>query len=106
MSPLPAPDPAEGEAAEAAANKERDEAVEALSGGSYTLAELFENVDKEGEHHVLGHMHVRAALLALPGIGDVKADAILSDLGIEGSEHLDVLGSDERAAIIEAATSA
>lgn len=98
---IPTPDPAQGAAAEAQAAEARRTALEAVTAGSLTLEELFAQVDAEDPHHQLGHIHARAALLALAHIGDVKADQILDGLGIKHDEHLDVLGSEQRAAILQ-----
>lgn len=101
MNPLPAPDQPAATAAAAAANAARDSVVAQLSAGTMTLDSLFSLVDGETKP-VLGHMHLRAALIALPKIGEVKADKIIADLGLKSDEHLDVLGSQQRKAIAEA----
>jgi len=104
MSPLPAPDPAEGEAAEKAAAAARATASANLTAGTLDLAGLFAAVDQEktAGKYVLGHMHAKHALVALPKIGDVKADEILDGLGIKHEEHLDVLGAEQRRALEQA----
>lgn len=99
---LPPPDPAQGAAAEAQATEARRTALQVLTAGSLTLTELFAQVDAEDPHHQLGHIHARAMLLALPHIGEVKADEILDGLGIPHSEHIDVLGVLQRAALVQA----
>lgn len=101
---LPTPDPAQGAAAEAQAAEARRTALDAVTAGSLTLDELFAQVDAEDPHHQLGHIHARALLLALPHIGEVKADEILDGLGIKHDEHIDVLGGQQRAAIGQAVT--
>lgn len=100
----PVPDPAVGHAAETAADEARRAAEQSLKDGSLDLAGLFSQVDAEDDAgtRTYGHMHIRAALLALPHIGDVKANKILDELGIKHDEHLDVLGSQERQDIINA----
>lgn len=97
MSPLPPPNPAEGEAAALAADEARSTALAAVSAGTVTLEALLAEAQTGTP---LGHIHARAALLALPKIGDVKADEILDGLGIKHDEHLDVLGVDQRAALV------
>ena len=106
--PLPAPDPSEGEAAEAAAAAARKTASDNLTAGTLDLAGLFAAVDNEktAGHYVLGHMHAKHALVALPKIGEVKADTILDGLGIKHDEHLDVLGAEQRRALEQAAVDA
>lgn len=101
-------DQAQGtESASEAAQARRD--IEGqLTDGSLTLTDLFQMSDAEtgDSHRTVGHMHLRAALLALPGIGEVKADAILAEVGIKGDRHIDSLGSKQReklAAAVDAA---
>jgi len=104
--PLPTPDPAEGEAAAAAANEARASVSAQLTAGTLDLTGLFGQVDEEkGEgdpHYIIGHMHARHALIALPHIGEVKADKILDDLGIKHDEHLAEIGADQRVALEQA----
>lgn len=102
MTPLPPPDQPGATAAAQAANKARDAAESALKDGTLDLAGLFAQVDAETGNPVIGHMHVKAALVALPGIGEVKAEAILAEVGVPAGEHLDVLGVNQRAALTEA----
>lgn len=92
MTQLPPPDPAEGAAAEAQAAEARASALAELTAGSLTLAELFAQVDAEEPKHQLGHIHVHAALLALPHIGEVRAGQLLDDIGVPYSRHLAALG--------------
>ena len=101
-STLPPPDPSEGNAAEIEAAEARRTALAGITDGSLTLDDLFGKVDTEGPRHQLGHIHAKALLVALPKIGDVKADKILDDLGIKHDEHIDVIGVDERAKIVAA----
>lgn len=76
-----------------------------LADGSLTLADLFEmNEEETGDsHRTVGHLHVRAALLALKGIGEKKADAILAEVGIEGDRHIASLGSNQAEQLVAAA---
>jgi hypothetical protein len=99
MSNLPPPDPAAGNAANVAAGEARDAAEASLKDGSLDLTGLFAQVDAETEHHQLGHMNIKRALVALPHIGDITADEILADLEIEGSHNLDALGPHQREAL-------
>lgn len=106
MSTLPPPDPAEGNAASVAASEARDAAEQQLKSGTLDLPGLFAAADAETGHHTIGHMHVKAALLALPHIGEVRSARILDDLGIKHDEHLDVLGAEQRQALQAAVTDA
>jgi hypothetical protein len=101
MSTLPKPDPQAGAAAEQQAAEARRTALRSLSDGSLTLDELFTRVQDEEPKHQLGHIHARAALLALPRIGQKKASAILDDLGIPHDRKIDKLGARQRKAIIQ-----
>jgi ribosomal protein S13 len=47
-------------------------------------------------------MHLRGALIALPKIGEVKADSILDELGWSADRHIDTLGVNQREQLIEA----
>lgn len=101
VSQLPPPDPAEGAAAEAQAAEARASALAELTAGSLTLAELLVQVEGEEPKHQLGHIHVRAALLALPHIGTVKADELLAGLSLEPDRHLASLGSEQARLLCE-----
>jgi hypothetical protein len=103
-SDLPPLDQEAGAEAEAEAEAGRRDLKTALSSGELTLQGLFDASDSESgdSGRVAGHMHIRAALLALPHIGDTKADAILDSVGIAGDKHVDAIGSDQRKKLEEA----
>lgn len=100
---LPTPDPAEGAAAQAHAAQARRTVLHAITTGAITVEELFTQVALEEPKHQLGHIHARALLLALPRIGEVKADGILDGLGIPHDRHLAALSRKQRAALIQEA---
>lgn len=101
---LPPPDPEEGAQAEKEAAAARAAALDEVTEGTIDLEELFAQVeDEEPPEHVLGHIHVKAALLAVKGIGEKTAQGILTELEIEGDHHLAMLGPDQQAALIEKA---
>lgn len=102
MTNLPPPDPEQGAAAESQAAEARASALEALTEGAITLQDLFARVVAEEPHRQLGHIHVRAALLSLPHIGEKRADEILDALGIPPHRHLDAIGTRERELVYEA----
>lgn len=90
-----------------AADKARGLVLAEVSAGSLSLDEVFAAVDaEEPASHTIGHIHVRALLIALPRIGEVKADAILDGLGVAHDHHLASLGSSQRAAIVAGAAAA
>jgi hypothetical protein len=94
-------DPAAGTAANVAAGAARDAAEASLKDGSLDLVGLFAQ-ERAEEGTQLGHMNIKRALVALPHIGDVRADEILASLGIEGGRNLDTLGAHQREAIEQA----
>lgn len=96
-------DPNVGAAAESAAEQARRDARQALTDGGLNLHGLFEMADQEKDEEgsrVIGHMHLRGALLALPWIGETKADAVLEECGLEADRHVASLGSHQRDQII------
>lgn len=102
---LPEPDQAAASLAAQEAAAARQDIESQLSDGSLSITDVFQMSDQEiGEtsHRIVGHMHIRAALLALPHIGDVRADEILEEVGIEGDRHIDTIGDDEQDEIAEA----
>lgn len=110
MTDLPAPDPAEGQAAASQAAAARRDFSEALSNGEMSLLGLFEMAGDETANQQTerpaGHMHIRAALLALPKIGEKTADRILSEVGIQGDRHIDSIGTQQRDALTRAVSDA
>ena len=101
MEPL---DQQEGATAHAEAEAARRDIKAALASGELTLAGVFEAADAEpnGEsHRVVGHMHIRSALLALPNVGTVRADHLLEEAGLAGDRHIASLGSQQREKLLE-----
>lgn len=96
---LPVPDPAAGTAANEEAGMARQDALRALNDGTLTLRGLFDQGANPGP---VGHMNVKAALIALPGIDQVRADAILEQLQISPSANVDQLGTNQQTALINA----
>ena len=101
---LPAPDPAAGSAANKAASVARHAVGLGLADGTLTLDDVWAQVDAEGDHKPVGHIHLRALLLDLSHIGEVKADEVLAQLGLEGTRHIVTLGTIEREALAAAVT--
>jgi hypothetical protein len=97
-------DQAEGTTASSETATARREALGQVSDGSLALNDLFQMADSESgdSGRVIGHMHIRAALLALPGIGEKKADAILTEVDVEGDRHIATLGSNQRDQLVQA----
>lgn len=83
--------------AKAAANrKERTTLLTQMKNGTLSLAELLQQEDQ-----VVGRIYVRRLLEALPGIGHVKAEQLLSELGISPSRRVQGLGPRQRAALLQ-----
>lgn len=69
----------------------------ALKDGSVNLAAVLDDGDSP-----LQRAFVRQALRAVPGIGAVKADKIMADVGIDGKRRIAGLGPRQRAALAAA----
>ena len=108
QSPPPVDPTAGEEANEVAAQARRDLEAE-LSSGNATLEDVFEQSDTERDsvgdagapHRPIGHMHIGAALLALPNIGETHTDQILNSAGLTRDRHIDSLGDDERTDLLD-----
>lgn len=103
---LPEPNPEAGSLANEEVSQARRDAQEALSEGKMRLEALFTQVNRERDekgHRVYGHMHVKAALMALPHIDEKRASDILADLGFDGTTRLDQVGDRQRDILIELA---
>lgn len=77
-----------------AARIARSAALGKLKNGTLTLADYLASEDE-----VLKKTKVRSVLLALRGVGPAKADAILSDVGIDPKRRVSGLGSNQRQAL-------
>ena len=75
----------------AAARKERALALNEVRKGAVTVAAVLEDEDSP-----LQRVKVRKVLLAVPGIGDVRADRLMNDIGIDASRRIRGLGSLQR----------
>ena len=92
---LPVMSPEQREAALARAaqtRKERSEALGLVKNRTVTAADVLNDT----ESPVQG-AKVRQLLLAVPGIGQVKADHIMADLGIDAGRRVRGLGCPQRA---------
>lgn len=109
---LPEPDPAVGSAAHSTITEARRDIEGQLADGSLSMADLFQMVLNErteaeasGQatpHRVVGHLKLRAALLAHDKIGEKKADEILEEVGLDGDRHLDDLGTEQQQQLVAA----
>ena len=83
----------------AEARRERAEVKELLKTGSLTLAEVLERADSDD---IIAGMKVAAVLKSLPGLGKVKANRLMEDLGIADNRRLRGLGARQREELLAA----
>jgi hypothetical protein len=74
----------------------RSRALAAVKNGTVTFAAVLDDKDSP-----LQRAFVRQVLCALPGIGTVTADKILTDLGIDAKRRIAGLGARQREALTE-----
>lgn len=82
----------------AEARRRRAEIKELLRTGSVTFPELLE---RAGEDDIIAGMKVVSALQAVPGLGKVKANRLMEELGIASNRRLRGLGDRQRAALLD-----
>ena len=82
----------------AVARRQRAEVKEKLKAGSLTLAELFEESDRD---EVLAKLKVVSVLESLPGVGKVRARRLMQELDISESRRLRGLGRNQREALLK-----
>ena len=82
----------------AQARKVRAELKDKLKRGATDLPEVLKQAD---EDEIIGKMKVSALLEALPKVGKVKAQEIMTDLEIAQTRRLRGLGDRQRRALLE-----
>ncbi|MGG5171343.1 integration host factor, actinobacterial type [Pseudarthrobacter sp. J1738] len=82
-------------AAEARAARAR--VKEQLKAGSVSITELITAAESD---HALARMRVNELLEALPGVGKIRAAAIMEDLNIAASRRIRGLGIHQRQALV------
>ncbi len=82
----------------AVARRQRAEVKEKLKASSLTLAELFEQSDRD---EVLAKLKVVSVLESLPGVGKVRARRLMQELDISESRRLRGLGRNQREALLK-----
>ncbi|WP_445154287.1 integration host factor, actinobacterial type [Arthrobacter sp. Hor0625] len=82
----------------AAARAARAEAKERLKSGRLSVSELLSAGDSD---EAIARMRVVELLEALPGIGQVRAAAIMDRLGIASSRRVRGLGIHQRRALVD-----
>ena len=82
----------------AAARQARAEVKNRLKYSQGSLAEVLEQAR---EDEVIGKLKVSALLESLPGIGKIKARAIMAEIGISETRRLRGLGPHQAKALVE-----
>jgi hypothetical protein len=82
----------------AVARRQRAEVKEKLKANSLTLAELFEQGDRD---EILAKLKVVSVLESLPGVGKVRARRLMQELDISESRRLRGLGRNQREALLK-----
>ena len=82
----------------AVARRQRAEVKEKLKANSLTLAELFEQADRD---EILAKLKVVSVLESLPGVGKVRARRLMQELDISESRRLRGLGRNQREALLK-----
>ena len=81
----------------AIARRKRAELKEQLKSGRTSLKELLDRTADE----VVGKMKVSTVLESLPGVGKVRAQKIMEELGISATRRVRGLGSKQREQLLE-----
>ena len=89
---------AEAMAAAAQARRERAELRNRLKYGQGSLARA---IELGREREAIGKMKVSALLESMPGVGKVKAAAIMAEIGIAASRRVRGLGAQQTRALVE-----
>ena len=82
----------------AEARRARAELKERLKMGSLSLSELLAQADGD---ETVGKMKVLAVLESLPGVGKVKARAIMAEVGISETRRVRGLGPHQAKALVD-----
>jgi DNA uptake protein ComE-like DNA-binding protein len=98
LRPLSASERTEALNKAAAARATRAAAKESLKNGQRSAADI---INAAVADEAMARMRVSELLEALPGIGKVRAAAIMKQLGIAASRRLRGLGVHQRAALVD-----
>ncbi|TLM87570.1 DNA-binding protein [Pseudarthrobacter sp. NamE5] len=98
LRPLSASERAEALTKAAAARAARAAAKESLKNGERSAADI---INSALQDDALARMKVSELLEALPGIGKVRAAAIMGQLGIAASRRIRGLGVHQRRALVD-----
>jgi ribosomal protein S13 len=83
----------------AEARKARSELLASIKAGTQTISSVLQRAK---EDKTVGKTKVAALLKAVPGVGAVKAAALLEQAGIDPDRRAAGLGERQRAALIDA----
>jgi hypothetical protein len=81
----------------AAARRTRAEVKELLRTGSLSLAEVLERADSDD---VVAGIKVNSLLVAVPGMGKIKAKRLMEEYGIAENRRIRGLGTRQRATLL------
>jgi hypothetical protein len=82
----------------AEARRARAEIKELLKTGSLTLAEVFERAETD---EIVAGTKIASLMVAMPGMGKVKAKRLMENLSISESRRIRGLGSRQRADLLD-----
>jgi DNA uptake protein ComE-like DNA-binding protein len=82
----------------AAARKKRAEVKAELKSGKRSLADLLKKADADD---TIGKMKVSTVLESLPGVGKVRAQKIMEELGISATRRVRGLGTKQREQLLQ-----
>ena len=97
---LPPLTPEQRAAALQKAAQARRERAEVKNRLKYAQGDLREVINEGKSNDVIGKMRVTALLESMPGVGRVKARALMEDIGISESRRVRGLGQNQVAALL------
>lgn len=98
LTPLTPEQRAAALAKAAEARRVRAEVKNRLKSGETTLGEV---LDSAREDEAVGKLKVSALLEALPGVGKVRSQQIMAEVGIASTRRVRGLGAHQAAALLE-----
>ncbi len=84
----------------AEAREERGNMMANLKAGVITLAELFRQADEDPKG-IAARSRVRQVVKNLPGVGSVRAEALLTEAKISDTRRVKGLGSNQRQMLLD-----
>ena len=99
--PLPELSPEQRAAALAKAAEARQVRAEIKNRLKYSQGSIREVIEQGQTNDIIGKLKVLAMLESLPGVGKVKAKAIMDDIGIAETRRVRGLGHNQAQALID-----